>query len=163
MNEMLQFEIEKCRGLRRFPMYFRLKLDVCGIKLSKRDWISFDLAEKERLISMPCETPEQIMAFREKLKSMIRACGGNSFEFPAIGVLHHGQGPWADKAKVPDTVRQQVNALLNGALNLDRWANLSDLQRFALIKLTTPGKIKPDLRIVLEEFSLLDDGKELHE
>ena len=86
MNEMLQFEKEKCRDLRRFPMYFRLKLDLCGIKLSKRDWNRFPFPEKEKLLAMPCETHAQIAAFRERLKAMIRDSDGDSVEFSDIAV-----------------------------------------------------------------------------
>lgn len=160
MNELLQFEKEKCQDLRRFPMHFRLKLDVCGIKLSKRDWHSFDPAEKTRLLVMPCDTPEQIAVFRERLLAMIGACGGDSIEIQPISPLNAAQSPWRDKAVVPDAVRLHVKALVNDAVNFSRWPELTDLQRFTLIKLTEPGKLKPELRQVLKEFALLpDDGR----
>jgi hypothetical protein len=153
MNEMLQFEKEKCRDLRRFPMYFRLKLDLCGIKLSKRDWNSFPLAEKEKLLAMPCETRAQIAAFREGLKTLIRESNGDSVEFSDSAA--DMQYPWRIKTAVPDRVREQILHIVKEEANLDRWADLSDLQRFALIKLTEPGKTKPALLQVLQEFCLL--------
>ncbi len=153
MNEMLQFEKEKCRDLRRFPMYFRLKLDLCGIKLSKRDWNSFPFSEKEKLLAMPCETQAQIAAFRARLKAMIRDCDGDSFEFPdSAANLQH---PWRITTSVPDAVREQIRNVIEESVNLERWPHLSDVQRFALIKLTEPGKTKPALREVLQEFCLL--------
>jgi hypothetical protein len=155
MIELLQFEREKCRDLRRFPMYFRLMLDVCGIKLSKRDWNSFALSEKEHLLAMPCTTPQQIAVFREKLKAMIEACDGDSIEIPSDFITGNTPYPWADKKNIPPTVRQQLHALAVDTTNAENWESLSDLQRFALIKLTQPGHVKQELRLALQEFALL--------
>lgn len=155
MNELLNFEKEKCRDPRCFPMYFRLKLDVCGIKLSKRDWSSFAPAERERLLAMPCETTEQLAAFRNTLKTIIQSCNGGSTEIIPAGEAAASLCPWTNKAVMPEAVRQQVDVLTNGKANLSMWALLSDLQRFTLIKLTEPGKVKKELRMVLEEFAVL--------
>ena len=155
MNELLQFEQEKCRDPRRFPMHFRLKLDVCGIKLAKRDWARFDQSAREALLAMSCETPEQMAAFREALLKAVHACGGEVLEIEARTLADTARFPWMNKTTVPENVRKQVTSFLNEAVDFARWAELSDLQRFALIKLTEPGKLKPALRDVLEEFSLL--------
>jgi hypothetical protein len=155
MNELLQFEKEKCRDLRRFPMYFRLKLDVCGIKLSKRDWNSFALPEKMQLLAMPCTTPQEIAAFRKKLIAMIQACTGDSRDIPSLPITGNTSYPWTDKNNIPAMVRQQIHTLADDAVNPEKWAMLSDLQRFALIKLTQPGHLKQELRLALQEFALL--------
>jgi hypothetical protein len=155
MNELLSFEKEKCRDPRRFPMYFRLKLDICGIKLCKRDWVRFDFAEKEQLLAMPCETPVQIAAFRKKLLGLVQACGGHALEIEPALASDVARSPWTDKTAIPEAVRQQINFLAQGAVNFTRWAALSDLQRFALIKLTEPGKTRPELRQVLNDFRML--------
>ncbi|MGV3742945.1 MAG: nitrate reductase associated protein [Burkholderiaceae bacterium] len=154
MNELLQFEQEKCRDPRRFPMHFRLKLDVCGIKLAKRDWARFDSTTRKALLAVPCETPAQIAAFRTLLLNAIHACGGEVVEIEAR-MPAGTHFPWMNRTTVPDSVRLQVTSLVKEAVDFARWAELSDLQRFALIKLTEPGKSKPALRGVLEEFSLL--------
>jgi hypothetical protein len=141
MSELLQFEIEKCQGLRRFPMYFRLKLDISGIKLSKRDWNNFPLSEKQQ--------------FCKKLKTMIQACNGELIELsPERGSGEHNY-PWTNRTHIPASVEQHLNVLSKDSTHLHAWAALSDLQRFALIKLTQPGHEKEELRIVLEEFSML--------
>lgn len=155
MNELLQFEKEKCRDLRRFPMYFRLKLDVSGIKLSKRDWNRFALPEKMQLLAMPCTTPQEIAAFRKKLLAMIGACGGDFIEIPSGPITGSTSYPWTDRKTIPPMVRQQIHALGDDAANPEKWAMLTDLQRFALIKLTQPGHVKEELRLALQEFALL--------
>jgi hypothetical protein len=155
MNELLQFEKEKCRDLRRFPMYFRMKLDVCGIKLSKQDWNSFALPEKMQLLAMPCTTPQQVAAFRKKLIAMIGACDGDFIEVSPGSIMGSNSYPWTDKKNIPPVVRQQIHALGDDAANPEKWAMLSDLQRFALIKLTQPGHLKQELRLALQEFALL--------
>lgn len=155
MNELLQFEKEKCRDLRRFPMYFRLKLDVCGIKLSKRDWSRFALPEKMQLLAMPCTNPQEIGAFRKKLIAMIQACGGDSREIPSLPITGNTSYPWTDKETIPPMVWQHIHALGDDAANPEKWAKLSDLQRFALIKLTQPGHVKQELLLALQEFALL--------
>lgn len=159
MNELLQFEQDKCRDPRRFPMHFRLKLDLCGIKLSKRDWHRFDPADKVKLLGMPCETAAQIASFREKLLAMIGACEGDSLQIAPQSASHAGQLPWTDTKRIPEAVRRQVQSLAHEAVDLARWPQLSDLQRFALIKLTAPGQVKPELRQVLKEFSLMPPDK----
>lgn len=159
MNELLQFEKEKCQDPRRFPMYFRLKLDLCGIKLSKRDWISFDPAEKERLLAMPCDTPLQIARFRDKLAAMIHTLDREIVplpdELPPTGQMLSPYRSWTDRTRIPAAVSQHIEALGKPIFSLREWAALSDLQRFALIKLTQPGHLKEELRLALEEFALL--------
>lgn len=149
-DSLFQFEKEKCASLRRFPMHFRLKLDLCGIKLSKRDWITFPIFDKQQLLAMPCETKEEIHAFRSKLKSMISACSGDSIEVAPVGEL----APWKNTSTVPASIQKQISGLNMTPPSLDQWMRLNELQRFALLKLTREGHLKKEISRVLDEFDL---------
>lgn len=154
MNELLPFEKEKCRDPRRFPMQLRMKLDLCGIKLGKRDWSSFNPAEKKRLLAMPCDTPDHVETFRKTLHDFIQASGGEWLEIDAKFAIPRERLPWSATAPIPESLRRQIRALLNADPDQACWSALSDLQRFALIKLTEPGKVKPELIQALNEFPL---------
>lgn len=149
-DSLFQFEKEKCATLQRFPMHFRLKLDLCGIKLSKRDWIAFPISDKQQLLAMPCEAKEEIRAFRDKLKSLISACSGNSIDVEPVGEL----APWKNTSTIPASIQQQIRGLNMTPPNLDQWIRLNELQRFALLKLTRKGQLKKEIGRVLDEFDL---------
>jgi hypothetical protein len=150
MHDLFQFEKDKCATLQRFPMHFRLRLDLCGIKLSKRDWNVFGLSDKQELLSMPCETQEEIQAFRRKLKAMIAGCNGDSIEVEPVGEL----APWKNTAAVPTSIQKQISGLDMTPPSLSQWVRLNELQRFALLKLTREGHVKKEIGQVLDEFDL---------
>lgn len=149
-RHLFRYEQDKYYPLRRIPMIMRLKLDLCGVKLSIGDWSKFSREEREALVMMPYATPGEIAAIRSRLLELIAACGGDSTETAPVG----RDAPWADASVVPASVGRQLQALGMPAPTREQWAGLSDLQRFALLKLTREGHENKKLPLALHEFGL---------
>lgn len=150
MGNLFQFEQDKYYPLRRVPMAIRFKLDLCGIKLTIRDWSQFSREDREKILDMACDTPGQIAEVRDRLKGLIVSCKGDSTETAPVD----GQPAWTIVNAIPDAVCKQIEALQIPAPTLAQWAALSDLQRFALIKLTREGHENKKLPLALKEFGL---------
>ena len=54
--QLFAFESDFVASLRCIPMAVRLKLDLCGIKLTLRQWSRFTRSDREALIAMPCRS-----------------------------------------------------------------------------------------------------------
>lgn len=150
-EHLFQYEQDKYYPLRRIPMIMRLKLDLCGIKLSIGDWSKFSRDEREALVMMPYATPADIAAIRTRLQELIAAYQGDSSETAAVG----DDAPWSDTSTIPESVSKQILALGMPAPTVEQWAGLSNLQRFALMKLTREGHENKKLTLALNEFGLI--------
>jgi hypothetical protein len=149
-EHLFQYEQDKYYPLRRIPMIMRLKLDLCGIKLSIGDWSKFSRDEREALVMMPYATPAEIATIRSLLLELIAAYQGDSTETAAVS----DNARWADTSTIPESVSKQILALGMPAPTLEQWAGLTDLQRFALMKLTREGHENKKLSLALKEFCL---------
>jgi hypothetical protein len=49
------------------PRVVRAKLDLAGIRIHLADWQRMHMAERRELIAMPCETADEIAAFRRRV------------------------------------------------------------------------------------------------
>lgn len=150
MENLFQFEQDKYYALRRIPMIMRLKLDLCGIKLTIGDWSKFPRADREQLVAMPYQTPEQIAAIHKRLKELIAACDGDSTETEPV----EPPAPWSVIDAVPHTITEYLREQALPVPSLQQWSNLTDLQRFALLKLTRRGHENKKLPLALREFDL---------
>jgi hypothetical protein len=150
-DQLFGYEQDKYYPLRRIPMVMRLKLDLCGIKLAIGDWSKFSRDEREALVMMPYATQSDIAAIRKRLQELIAAYQGDSTETAAVGK----DAPWADTFAVPDSVSKQIQALGIPGPTPEQWAGLTDLQRFALLKLTREGHENKKLPLALNEFGLV--------
>ena len=72
---LFDFEQDFAGALQCIPMCVRFKLDVCGVKLSLRQWNRFVHGDRERLIELPCERPDEIPAYRQCVTELIAAAG----------------------------------------------------------------------------------------
>lgn len=149
-KHLFQYEQDKHYPLRRIPMIMRMKLDLCGVKLSIGDWSKFSREDREQLVTMPYQTPEQIAALRHRLLELVAAVDGDSTETEPVGA----SPPWTITSTLPPAVCRQIQALGCPAPTLEQWAGLTDLQRFALLKLTREGHENKKLPLALKEFSL---------
>jgi hypothetical protein len=150
-EHLFQYEQDKYYPLRRIPMNMRLKLDLCGIKLTVGDWSKFSREDREKLVMMPYEKPEEITAIRKRLLELIAACEGDSTETEPVC----NPAPWTATSSVPATVCKYIEALGLSAPTQAQWEELSDVQRFALLKLTRDGHENKKLPLALKEFGLL--------
>src|SRR5215475_3161010 len=79
-----QFEAEFVASLRCIPMYVRFKLDAVGFKLKLSHWAGLGLEDRRMLAETPCETAEEIDAYRLLLSRLVLEKTGESLsELPA--------------------------------------------------------------------------------
>ncbi len=150
-KHLFQYEQDKYYPLRRIPMIMRLKLDLCGVKLSIGDWSKFSREDREELVTMPHETPEQLAALRSRLLELVAAVGGDSAQTEPV----HAPAPWTITSSVPAAVCRHIHALGMPAPTVEQWASLSNLQRFVLLKLTREGHENKKLPLALHEFGMI--------
>ena len=142
------FETFMERTLEYMPMSVRMKLDLCGCKLSLLQWCGLPLAVRQCVLEMDCGGREEILRLRRYLQSSVDA-----LELGPLALLQCDPGSWGAQSRMPPEL---VSAI--GELGLPRpgraaWSALSDLQRFALTKLAQAGRARK-LRAALEEFGL---------
>jgi hypothetical protein len=144
-----QFEQDFVASLRCIPMQVRYKLDTCGIKLKLHQWGAFTQADRQTLVSRPCEG-DSIEVYRSQLKTLIRDRTGETASELAIDPAP----PWFDHSTIPESVQTKAETV-GVTLQPQQWEALAPLHRFALIKLSRSGHENNNFRPALEEFHLV--------
>jgi hypothetical protein len=140
-----QFEADFVQSLRCVPMQVRFKLDTCGVKIKLSHWHHFTHSERQKLVYLACDRPDEIAIYKEFLLNLI----------PKDSVsLIHIDPVWEDGDRFPIEVLQHL-ASLDLGITLDQWSSLSNLQRFALIKLSRSHHENQNFIPALHEFNLL--------
>ncbi|NEZ64107.1 nitrate reductase associated protein [Leptolyngbyaceae cyanobacterium CCMR0082] len=145
-----QFEQEFIDSLRCIPMIVRLKLDTCGVKLKLNHWHQFTQAERQILVIMPCDTPANILTYRQHLQGLVTDYTGQ----PAKEIDVAINPPWLGLT-VPEQVQTKA-ATHNLKISNDDWGTLTPAQRFALIKLSRPSHENRNFIPAMQEFGLMD-------
>lgn len=143
------FEAEFVESLRCIPMQVRYKLDTCGVKLKLQDWHQLTPAIRQQLVTLPCDTPAAIAAYREQLQQWVTAATGS----PASELAIDPHPAWLQAETVPDSVQAKA-AEFQVTIAPLQWANLTPLQRFALIKLSRASHENRNFWPALQEFGL---------
>jgi len=149
MLQFFKFEAEFVASLRCIPMQVRYKLDTCGIKLKLQHWHTFSTIQRQQTIDLPCTTSEEIKYYRENLRSQVWQ---NLNTYPS-DLLIAPNPAWMKIDTIPVSVLQHAQEL-NIAIALTQWQNLSPLQRFALIKLSTSDHENNNFLPASQEFGL---------
>lgn len=150
MPQFFQFEADFVASLRCIPMQVRYKLDICGIKLKLQHWLSFSTGDRQKLIDLPCTTVEEIYNYRDSLRSQVyQHCQTYPHDLP-IEV----NPAWLETKAIPISVLHHAEEL-KVAIAPSQWQNLTTLQRFALIKLSTSNHENNNFLPALEEFGLV--------
>ena len=136
-------------NIRCIPMIVRFKLDACGIKLKLAEWSRMKPVEREHFAVATCSTPAEMRQYRENLRQLILARTGN---FPAE-IAVEGSPAWSVTADTPDCIKEKL-AEGPWSLSSQQWAELSDLQRFVLVKLSRPGHENRNFPRAMAEFGL---------
>lgn len=132
-------------------MAVRCKLDTCGIKLKLDQWNTFTLEDRQGLVSNPCESPDQIENYRTFLTQLISERAKSE-----VKTLPIEENPaWQDGSYIPENVQANLERVEH-PISLEQWGSLSDLQRFALIKLSRPGHESHNFVPALKEFGLME-------
>ncbi len=148
MLQFFQFEADFVASLRCIPMQVRYKLDTCGIKLKLQHWHGFSTSERQQLIDLPCATNTEIKSYRENLRSLVF----QYFKTYPSDLPIDANPAWM-QIIIPNSVLQHAQEL-HMAIALNQWQNLTPLQRFALIKLSTSNHENSNFLPALQEFGL---------
>jgi hypothetical protein len=142
------FETYMERTLEYMPMSVRMRLELCGFKLTLAQWCGLPLTVRQTLLDLDCDTAEEILRTRRYVESTIAA-----FQLGPLTPLQCDPQGWSARSRIPAVLVAALNAL--GLPRLDRaaWSGLGNVQRFALLKLTGEGRERK-LRAALEEFGL---------
>ena len=130
-------------------MVVRFKLDLCGVKLSLKAWSRFSHETRARLAADPTSTPKEIDAYGQRVVTAIREA-----ELPVSMIAVDVAPAWLEKNAVHPAVETKVAELGLAAPSSSRWQALSDLQRFALIKLTRGGHENANFLPAMVEFDM---------
>ncbi|ATU71768.1 hypothetical protein CFR78_04160 [Komagataeibacter rhaeticus] len=145
---LFNFEMDFATSLRCVPMIVRMKLDICGIKLSLRQWSRFTREDRHALVARSIDTRMERVAYRAFLLHLIRIRAGDMAEFlpPARAEA------WQLPDGVPDAIRLKAETDGLRPPTPEQWRHLSSLQRFALVKLTRRGHENQNFGPALREF-----------
>ncbi|WP_017305816.1 nitrate reductase associated protein [Spirulina subsalsa] len=150
MSHLFQFEQDFVESLRCIPMAVRLKLDTCGVKLKLTHWHQLSLEERQDLLQLPCENTPDVAAYEEYLQGLVVKYTGT----PASPLNIDPHPPWLEVQNIPPTVLEKA-ASVAVTIPLAKWASLSPLQRFVLIKLSRPSHENKNFVPALKEFNLI--------
>ena len=142
------FEADFTADLRCIPMAVRRKLDLAGVKLKLVHWHGLEPEERQRLLAW-ADDPAAIRELRGWLLNRSQSLP----EGPAKP-LEPAQGcDWQQDQALPEVLQNSCQQL-GLPLEASRWRQLSELQRFALVKLSHPGHEHRNLPRALAEFRL---------
>jgi hypothetical protein len=147
--QYFDFEADFVKSMRCIPMQVRYKLDACGIKLNLKVWSRLSPEQRCTLSERPATTSNDLEKYREYLSQLIINLTGEAAR--EIPVIEHPA--WREGAVIPEEVAKKADE--SGiTLRLEDWENLSELQRFALIKLVRPSHENHNFLPALKEFGL---------
>lgn len=145
-----QFEADFVDSLRCIPMQVRYKLDTCGVKLKLHQWNHFTQTDRQVLVDLPCETDAEVQAYREILAQLIQDRAGEI----ATDLPIDPTPDWHQADRIPASVQAKI-AETHISLTTEQWAELTPLQRFALIKLSRSSHENRNFVPALREFHLV--------
>ena len=147
MSDFFQFEMDFASSLRCIPMRVRYKLDLCGIKLKLPQWNQFSTEDRQKLLGLPCQTPEEVQTYRQTLQRLVKDVTGEI----ATDLPVEAHPDWENDSKIPDSVDQKAREM-KVSLTVEQWSKLTPIQRFALIKLSRSSHENKNFVPALEEF-----------
>ena len=139
-------------NLRCIPMIVRLKLDTIGIKLPLKAWSRFGEAERTKLAINPCETEKEVLNYKKQVLEY-----ANRHAIEDLKILRTGEKPfWDNPDSIPEPLIEKFNDIKK-KISITQWKSLTNLQRFALVKLSRPGHESKNFKKALLEFGLFNN------
>ncbi|WP_316797209.1 nitrate reductase associated protein [Pedobacter agri] len=137
-------------NIRCIPMVVRFKLDLAGIKLKLGEWVKFHATERIELALLPTSSLNEIKYYRDNLIWLIAKHTGNAATLLAVDP----HPKWENLHAVPDILKEKAEEL-DLRISVSRWQNLTNIQRFALLKLCRPGHENKNFPKAMAEFGLI--------
>ncbi len=137
-------------NVRCIPMIVRFKMDAAGIKLKLAEWSKFKREERIELALLPAATNEETKLYNTYLSQLIKKYTDNS----ATGLIIDNNPDWANLQTIPFMLSEKAKEF-DLVITPAMWQALSNLQRFALLKLCRPGHENKNFPKAIKEFNLL--------
>ncbi len=139
------FEHDFVGSWRCIPLCVRRKLDLIGLKLKLSHWLELSQAQRQQLVEWP-DQPEALHQLRDQLQAWTRPMADGEARPLPVAVAE----PWQRPEPIPDEV-QRAAQQRQVALGAQQWAELGELERFALCKLARPGHDHHNLEAAFAE------------
>jgi len=137
------------KNVRCIPMIVRFKMDKAGIKLKLTEWNKIPVDERVSLAKKPCSNDEEAREYNSYLSGLIQNYTGN--QATAMDIDKHPA--WADLSKVPIALSEKLKSF-GYYLSIQEWNKLTNLQRFALLKLCRGSHENKNFPKAIKEFKL---------
>ncbi|HKZ66716.1 MAG TPA: nitrate reductase associated protein, partial [Chitinophagaceae bacterium] len=141
------------KNIRCIPMIVRFKMDKAGIKLKLAEWSRFSVEERIELARKPCGNGEETKQYNDYLAGLINRYTGKE----ATGLAIDQHPSWADLNKVPDLLQEKLKEF-GWYMSPEQWKELTNLQRFSLLKLCKQGHESKNFPKALKEFGLISSS-----
>ena len=139
------FEQDFVGNWRCIPLCVRRKLDLSGVKLKLNHWLGLSQQQRQELVDW-ADDPKALDLFRDHLRLCTAAMADGMVTDLPVAVAE----PWQCPDQLPDLLLEAAQRR-RIPLALDRWAGLSELERFALCKLARPGHDHHNLEAAFSE------------
>ena len=137
-------------NVRCIPMIVRFKMDIAGIKLKLAEWNKFKQEERVQLALLPVSSAEEIKNYNNYLTTLIEKHTGNK----ATALSINSNPGWANLQSIPAILAEKAKEF-DLIITPEKWGGLTNLQRFALLKLCRPGHENKNFPKAIKEFGLL--------
>ena len=137
-------------NVRCIPMIVRFKMDLAGIKLKLSEWSKFNITERKELAIKPCTINEEKITYNNYLKGLVEKYTGKQ----AAEMKVEKDPVWNNKDNIPAILSEKAKEF-NWKISIDQWKSLTDLQRFALLKLCKRGHENRNFPIAIKEFGIV--------
>lgn len=154
VEDIVYFEFEQDfveENVRCIPMIVRFKMDKAGIKLELSVWSKFNIEERIELANRPCKNVEEVKEYRNYLSVLVRNHVGKE----ATDLKVEQYPAWADLENINETLKEKAKEF-DWEISVKQWKNLTNLQRFVLLKLCRPGHENKNFPKAMKEFSLIE-------
>ena len=142
------------KNIRCIPMIVRFKMDKAGIKLKLEEWSKFSTAERIELATKPCGDDLEAKLYHHYLAWLVE----RYTEKEPTGLAIDENPGWTELSSVPGLLQEKASEF-GWSVSTKQWSGLTDLQRFALLKLCRPGHESKNFPKAMKEFGLLSVEK----
>jgi len=150
-SELFAFEDDFVASLRCIPMAVRLRLDRSLIKLTLRQWSRLTIEDRRALLDAPCSSAAEVERYRALLSAQVGLRCGESCR-----PLAEAPVPlWEARDRTPSAVADFARSVDVTPPSNGQWRGLSELQRFALLKLSRDNHDNVNFIPAMREFGLL--------